>query len=678
MKRSQLAKSVSLFLLLISFFPAVVLGQFQPGINMNVVKLAQMDNYNTYSNIWGYVDSLGREYVFLGHNAGTSIINITNPSSPVQVGMIPGPAPSGSGIIWREMKTYGKYLYIVSEHSSPNSLSGLQIVNLSYLPDSAVYVKRVLWDGVTQSNARAHTISIDSAGYITLNGGTATIGAGDNQGGIRIFSLADPVNPQSVGVFAPRYVHDAYIKDSLMFSHNINEFPGHIDVVNISNRANPQLVTSHIYNNGFSHNSWITEDRKTLISTDEQAGLTVKIWDVSRLWDTNPANDDSILLVGQYLGASGTIAHEPRIKHGFCYISHYTEGLKILDINNPADPVEVGYYDTYTGSGSGFSGAWGAWPFFPSGTIAVSDISNGLFLFSFNNKKAGGIQGVVYEKGTTTPAPNVSVRFVEAGKSVTTNAQGTFSLRTAEGTHTIIISRIGFFTDTVTVNIAAGANSTQNLYIRNQRVDIEVNSASMSQTQKKDTVSTQNLIIKNAGSFSNLIYTISTSAGSGATEDLPWLQLSKSSGVLGGGVSDTIRVSFNSSGLTEDTTYTGTLTITSNDADEGEVIIPLSLTVTGTTTDVRELQPVAFSLKQNFPNPFNPATSISYTLPHKSKVTLKIYDAAGSLVAEPVNSEQESGIYTVSFNAQHLSSGTYFYTISAGSFTETRKMILLK
>lgn len=681
-------------LLLLVFSTVMVYGQFQPGINMNVVKLSQMDNYTTYSNIWGYVDSAGREYVFLGHNAGTSIINITNPANPVEVDMIPGTSPSGGGIIWREMKTFGQYLYIVSEHTSPNSLSGLQIVDLSQLPDTAIYVKRVLWDGVTQANARAHTISIDSAGYITLNGGSATLGAGDNQGGIRFFSLTDPVNPQSVSVFAPRYVHDSFIKDSLLFAHNINEFPGHIDVVNIADRANPRLVTSHIYNNGFSHNSWITEDRKTLISSDEQSGMTVKIWDVSRLWDSNPSNDDSILLVGQYLGAPGTIAHEPRIKHGFCYISHYSEGLKIIDINNPADPVEVGYYDTFTGSGGNFSGAWGAWPYFPSGTIAVSDISGGLFLLNFNNKRAGGVQGVVYEKGTTTPAANVSIRFLEAGKTVTTNAQGSYSLRTAEGTHKLILSRIGFYTDTVTVTISAGANSVQNLYIRNSRVDIQVTADPLTQTQKKDTVSSKLLIIKNTGSFSNLIYTI-TSEGNSVpaliknsstfkkdgytqTETLPWLQLSKLSGSIGGGISDTIIVSFNSNGLSNDTTYTGTLVITSNDSDEGEVRLPVSLTVQNTPTGINDLTPLTFSVEQNYPNPFNPATSITYAVPLRTHVSLKIFDITGNLIAEPVNAEQNAGIYTVKFDGSRFASGMYIYTFTAGEFTQTRKMILMK
>jgi hypothetical protein len=98
-------------------------------------------------------------------------------------------------------------------------------------------------------------------------------------------------------------------------------------------------------------------------------------------------------------------------------------------------------------------------------------------------------------------------------------------------------------------------------------------------------------------------------------------------------------------------------------------------------TDVDEnniLLPTEFSLSQNYPNPFNPSTTISYQLPVTSNVTLKIYDILGSEVATLVNQEQSVGNYKVDFNASHLSSGIYFYQVKAGSFVQTKKMILIK
>jgi hypothetical protein len=85
-----------------------------------------------------------------------------------------------------------------------------------------------------------------------------------------------------------------------------------------------------------------------------------------------------------------------------------------------------------------------------------------------------------------------------------------------------------------------------------------------------------------------------------------------------------------------------------------------------------------FSLSQNFPNPFNPVTVISYQLPQSGMITLKVYDILGREVASLVDEYQPEGRYEVEFDAEGLSSGVYLYRIKAGSFMETRKMILLR
>ncbi|RPI17406.1 MAG: T9SS C-terminal target domain-containing protein [Ignavibacteriae bacterium] len=88
--------------------------------------------------------------------------------------------------------------------------------------------------------------------------------------------------------------------------------------------------------------------------------------------------------------------------------------------------------------------------------------------------------------------------------------------------------------------------------------------------------------------------------------------------------------------------------------------------------------PNAYSLSQNFPNPFNPATNIRYALPKAGIVKLVIYDVLGKEVAIPVNEFRTAGSYELNFDASHLASGVYFYTISAGDFTDTKKMLLIK
>jgi len=100
----------------------------------------------------------------------------------------------------------------------------------------------------------------------------------------------------------------------------------------------------------------------------------------------------------------------------------------------------------------------------------------------------------------------------------------------------------------------------------------------------------------------------------------------------------------------------------------------------GIPTDVKLIRnfPQNFSLYQNFPNPFNPTTTISYSIPQSGLVQLKVYDMLGREVVSLVNEEQTRGKHQVVFNAENLSSGIYFYKLQSGSFTETKKLMLLK
>lgn len=88
--------------------------------------------------------------------------------------------------------------------------------------------------------------------------------------------------------------------------------------------------------------------------------------------------------------------------------------------------------------------------------------------------------------------------------------------------------------------------------------------------------------------------------------------------------------------------------------------------------------PAKFSLHQNYPNPFNPSTSITYEIKNKCDVVLRIDNILGKEVATLVNKVQEPGIYTINFNAEKLNTGIYLYSLKAGNFTQTRKMVLIK
>ncbi len=90
------------------------------------------------------------------------------------------------------------------------------------------------------------------------------------------------------------------------------------------------------------------------------------------------------------------------------------------------------------------------------------------------------------------------------------------------------------------------------------------------------------------------------------------------------------------------------------------------------------LNPTLFKLYDNYPNPFNPSTTIRYSIPEASFTTLIVYDALGNEVSSLVNETKSAGTFEVKFNASNLSSGIYYYTLQSGSITETKKMILTK
>lgn len=85
-----------------------------------------------------------------------------------------------------------------------------------------------------------------------------------------------------------------------------------------------------------------------------------------------------------------------------------------------------------------------------------------------------------------------------------------------------------------------------------------------------------------------------------------------------------------------------------------------------------------FYLRQNYPNPFNPSTTITFSIPNKEFVSVKIYDSLGREVIKLINEEKEAGVYSVFFHAADLPSGIYYYTITSGKYSETKKLLLIK
>ena len=323
-----------------------------------------------YNGIWGWVDSSGNEYAIIGSTAGTYFIDITNPVSPVVKDYVAGRRDQ---CIWREIKTYQNYCYLVSDDGAPNSL---QIVDMSYLPDSVhvVYDSNSLFE-------RSHTIWIDGnklyGGYV--NGGSVGHSA------MAVFDISNPTSPVLLrkieddypGIFA--YAHDMYIRNDTVFaSAGYDGF--FIFKLNASNQFQLLGSLTNYFNQGYNHSSALSDDGNTIIFCEELPnGQPVRSVDVSDF--------SNITILTSFESHPDATPHNPFIKGNLLFLAYYQDGLQVYDISNPSSPIRVGYFDTHWQNDSLGNypfpydeGAWGAYPWLPSGNVIVSDMQNGLYV----------------------------------------------------------------------------------------------------------------------------------------------------------------------------------------------------------------------------------------------------------------------------------------------------------
>ncbi len=344
---------------------------------------------NSCANIWGYVDSLGNEYALVGVKNGTSIVDVTNPDNIVEVAFIPGPVN-----LWKEIKTWQHYAYVTTEGGG-----GLQIIDLSNLPGTNLPVTN--WapfipslNGTLNS---IHALHID-------NGKVYLYGSNSNNvqlAGIIIASLSDPWNPVFLGAYTTDYVHDGYAKNDTIYAGVL--WAGKARILDSTNPSNISMVGEISTPTAFTHNTWVSDDRRYMFTTDENASSFLASFDIS-----DPVNISRLDQIQTNPG-SNAIVHNTYYHNGYSLTSWYSEGFTIVDSHRPRNLVEVGKYDTFSGSESGFYGAWGVYPYLPSGNILVTNIdttlatpfepisAGALFVITPTYKRACYLEGTVRE-----------------------------------------------------------------------------------------------------------------------------------------------------------------------------------------------------------------------------------------------------------------------------------------
>lgn len=359
------------------------------------------------NDIWGHYDiNTGIEYAILGLQRGLAVISLENPESPVLVGTI-----SGQFTDWRDIKVLQYYdndarRWMAYAYASAERVTeGLTILDLNNLPFDVSLANRAIID------LSAHNVYISNVDYsLGVSNTTAeprliTLGQPSFGGAMRSYSLTAKTNPQMAyvpdTVDRDNYTHDASsltIDDARATSDCVNAVDGICQVILDFNEneirlwdhsaadSAVQLSAVTYATAGYVHSGWWSEDKNYIFVHDEfderDFGLnsTVYVFDMRDL--NNPVQ------AGQFTGPTAAIDHNGFVRGNRYYMSNYERGLTILDISNPESPEEVGFFDTYPASNSNqFNGAWGAYPYLPSGLVLVSDINSGLYILKDNTRE---------------------------------------------------------------------------------------------------------------------------------------------------------------------------------------------------------------------------------------------------------------------------------------------------
>ena len=398
-----------------------------------------------YSACWSYIHGDGREYAILGTGTGTAIYNVTNPSLTYRVGFIPGP-----NSIWREMKSYRNWIYIVTE--GIGSAEGLQIVRMTD-PEHPV-----LAASYTTGFTHSHTVSVDTSRALLFCNGTRD-GSGQARG-MHILSLANPEAPVELArwpagtgvVSNAQYVHDCYPVGNRLYVASI--YVGTERVLDITVPANPTEIASWTYPGAYyTHSSWPDPTQHWLYVTDEQNGQTLRIFDISNL--------ASPVLVNTITSNPQAIVHNPRVKGNTLYLANYTEGVRVLDLTDPVHPAECGWADSYPGVSGGYGGVWDVCPFFPSGTVIASDMETGLYVYA-PQSDFGLLRAKVVD-AVAQPFPNQRVTLVSQGDSLLTPDDGIVEFAPSPGVHTVRARRFGYYDAQATRTVSVGSRDTVTL-----------------------------------------------------------------------------------------------------------------------------------------------------------------------------------------------------------------------
>jgi uncharacterized protein (TIGR03437 family) len=313
---------------------------------------------NRYADVWGEGN-----YAYIGafdNGTGVMIIDISNPSAPALVGHYDPP----TGGRFQDVVVIGGIGYFSSENNG-----GVHIVDVRN-PRSPTLLSQITQ---TQNGyPRVHELFVGNGVLYEADGRTSRV---------KVFDVRNPASPV--------FVRDLVTTDTL-FIHNITAVNGRLytsgwggttDIYDIRNiLTEPPVLLGTVQSGRNSHSSWVSSDGRLLASARETVDGDLQLFDIS-----NPAIPLLLATItAASIGIEAFSPHNPYITGNLLFVSWYQAGTQVFNITDPAKPVVVGSYDTFSDVVNGFDGNWGVFPFLGLDRVLLSDLDGGLFIVDFS------------------------------------------------------------------------------------------------------------------------------------------------------------------------------------------------------------------------------------------------------------------------------------------------------
>ena len=308
------------------------------------------------NGIWGWTDSTtGREFALVGRTDGTSFVEVTDPANPKYLGDLPlhqGARPN----IWREIKVYRTHAFIVADGAGPHGMQIFDLTQLRSVSSPQTFRETAHYAGINS----AHNIVINPASGFAYVAG-ASMGGETCGGSLHMVDVREPLQSEvrrllrgpRLGLQRTGYTHDA---QCVIYQGPDADYHGReicltasetgLGVADVTDKARPRTISIATYPNvSYAHQGWLTDDHRYFFLDDEGDEL-IGTAPKTRTVVFDLADLEDPVVATEFYGTTAATDHNLYVNGRYMYQSNYVAGLRVVDVKDPVNPVEVGYFDT--------------------------------------------------------------------------------------------------------------------------------------------------------------------------------------------------------------------------------------------------------------------------------------------------------------------------------------------